>query len=400
MSARERRRLVSHLRLLAGLPSLLWSLPAQAEPFDNAGAGAFLGYAFGENGGFEWGVEGFATRHLEEHADCGDHSPRHGFGPLLRASMVRLSRLELTLAGHAGGELPNMRSYFAIDGELGASLFLQKGQAPRVAPHTGVVLESVIFHLYSRQEWLTPGLSVGGGARYLPTFGTPGFCEVGRPYRDGEGRPRRARLQHTAAFESRCPAARRWSQRAAEECASVPAFLQLANELLQLAAPPSLIVRALRAARQEREHTQAAAGLAQFFGGARLALRAPVFRARPRLPRPLALRRLAREAWLDGCLNEGLAAALAGIEAAESGEAAEVTVSQRLARDEAEHAALALDVLRWTLSQAPELAALLRDLQQARAPGLGATLLTAPQERELAELATAQARQQLRALLA
>jgi hypothetical protein len=161
-----------------GLVTLAASTPvgARAEPFQSVGGGVFLGYAIGERGGLEWGVEGFATRHLEHHAACGERLPRHGVGPLLRLSAVRLSRLELTLAGHGGGELPGTRSFFDIDGELGASLFLER-EHTRVAPHTGVTFESLIFNVYFRQEWLEPSYSVGGGARYLPTFGQLGFCE-------------------------------------------------------------------------------------------------------------------------------------------------------------------------------------------------------------------------------
>jgi hypothetical protein len=160
--------------LLVGLLPLLNTAPASAEPFQTAGGGIFIGYAIGERGGFEWGIEAFATRYFEHHEDCGDQSQRHSFGPLLRLSAVKVSRLELTLAAHAGGEVT--RSYLAVDGEVGASLFVEKDHT-RVAPHSGATLESIIFNLYFRQEWLEPSYSVGGGARFLPTFGTPGFCE-------------------------------------------------------------------------------------------------------------------------------------------------------------------------------------------------------------------------------
>lgn len=148
---------------------------ARAEPFQSGGIGAFLGYSVGERGGFEWGIEGFATRHLEHHSECNDSSARHGFGPVLRISAVKLSRLELTFAAHIAGELAKTRPVGAINGEVGASLFLEKNHT-RVAPHSGVMLESLIFNLYFRQEWLEPSYSVGGGARWLPTLGTPGFC--------------------------------------------------------------------------------------------------------------------------------------------------------------------------------------------------------------------------------
>jgi hypothetical protein len=162
--------------LLATTCALALTTPARADPFDTGGGGVFLGYAIGERGGFEWGLEGFATHYFEPHPDCGDVSARHGLGPLLRLSAVKVSRLELTLAAHGGGDLLGMRPFFDIDGEVGASLFLEK-EHTRVAPHTGVTLESIIFNLYFRQEWLEPSYSVGGGARYLPTFGSPGICQ-------------------------------------------------------------------------------------------------------------------------------------------------------------------------------------------------------------------------------
>lgn len=175
MGAEARRGLRAVFALTSMLCALLWPVVARAEPFQSGGIGAFLGYSVGERGGFEWGLEGFATRHLEHHSECNDNSARHGFGPVLRISAVKLSRLELTLAAHIAGELTSTRSLAAINGELGASLFLEKDHS-RVAPHSGVMLESLIFNLYFRQEWLEPSYSIGAGARWLPTLGTPGFC--------------------------------------------------------------------------------------------------------------------------------------------------------------------------------------------------------------------------------
>lgn len=42
------------------LLSVLFAPQARAELFQAAGGGAFIGYSFGERGGFEWGLEGFA----------------------------------------------------------------------------------------------------------------------------------------------------------------------------------------------------------------------------------------------------------------------------------------------------------------------------------------------------
>jgi hypothetical protein len=158
-------------------------------------------------------------------------------------------------------------------------------------------------------------------------------------------------LRCSPRFDRRAPRAVTWAKRAAEECASVPAFLQLALELLELDAPLELVQRALAAADEELGHTRAALLLARELGGGSVRLQPPPFRQRPPLPRPLALARVARESWVDGCLNEGMAAAIATAEAARSTHAAEASTSRRIAREEAGHAALASDVLRWALAE-------------------------------------------------
>ncbi len=78
---------------------------------------------------------------------------------------------------------------------------------------------------------------------------------------------------------------------------------------------------------------------------------APPFRQRPSLPRRFALARLAREAWLDGCLNGGHAAARAAVEAERSRVAEEALVSRRIAHEEAGHALLSAQVMRWALAE-------------------------------------------------
>ena len=68
------------------------------------------------------------------------------------------------------------RSFIAADLELGGSLALTRdGSLGSV--HSGVTLESIMFNVYARQEWLLKSYSMGGGARFIPTFGLPGICE-------------------------------------------------------------------------------------------------------------------------------------------------------------------------------------------------------------------------------
>lgn len=394
------------LALLAGVLPLLHTAPASAdEPFQTAGGGLFFGYEFGERGGFEWGLEAFATRFLDR-KPCADEV--HGVGPLLRFTAVKGSRLKLTLAAHGGGELPELEYWAALDAELGASVHFETGQKPHLAVHTGVTVESLIFHLYVQPEWVEQkgsfalATSLGGGLRLYPTFVNAFHdCIVyGRPCRSGGGQPQVARVRRQTAFDERCPEAQLWARRVADESASVPAFLQLARELAQLGAPAELVQRALRAAREELGHTCEAARLAASFGGAGVAPALPVFRARPALPRPLALRRVVSESWLDGVLNEGAAAAIAAAEAVETHVAEEARISRLIAREEAGHALLAFDVLRWALTQAPELRRLLRARAGTAAPPVGASSLGRARARELTHQSAARATRQLREIVA
>jgi hypothetical protein len=395
------------LALLAGLLPLLHTAAASAEaPFQTAGAGLFFGYEFGERGGFEWGIEGFATRYFEQ-----DSCPKdglYGVGPLLRLTAVKGNRLKLTLAAHGGGELPELEFLAALDAEVGASFHFETRQKPRLALHTGVTLESLIFHFYVQPEWveqkgsLALATSLGGGLRFYPTFRNLGHnCVVyGRPCRSGNGQPQVARVRRQTAFDERSPEARLWAGRVAEESASVPAFLQLASELAQLGAPAALVQRAMQAAREELGHTVAAARLAALFGGAIVAPALPVFRVRPALPRPLALRRLVMESWQDGVLNEGVSAAIADAEAAETRVPEEAQISRLIAREEAGHARLALDVMGWALTRAPELRRVLRARRATAAPNIGMTLLGRARARDLGQQSAARAAWQLNEIVA
>jgi hypothetical protein len=346
---RIRRRLLA----LSGLVPWLVSFPAQAAgpewgPFDVVGVGAFVGYTFGAERGVDWGLEAFATRHFREFAACGDNGERAGFGPLLRFSALDTSTWSVTGAGHVGGEVS--RSFLAADLELGGTLALSR-QGTLGSLHSGVTLESILFNVYARQEWMRQRYSVGGGVRFSPTFGLPGFCEVGRAYRDELGDARSADARASERFDVRSPDAARWASRTRDEGSSVLAFLQLALELLDEDAPLELVARAVRCAEQELSHTWAAGALAARYGGASLTPRSPTPRFRTRLPRPQQLARLAREAWSDGYLNEGLAALVAAEEARHVADPHEARLSARIAHEEAEHAALGLDVVRWAVGE-------------------------------------------------
>ena len=406
MGMGDKGRIRERIVALSALVPWLVSLPAGAEPqefgpFDVVGAGVFVGYTFGERQGVDWGVEAFSTILFSGEAERqtasfgGDHRERSGFGPLLRFSALDVSRFAFTGAGHVGSELAC--SSIAVDLELGGTLALSRdGSFSSV--HTGVTLESILFNVYARQEWSLKSYSVGGGARFMPTFGLPRSCGdrgvvEGRAFRDGGGGARNRVTRARARFDGRCPDATRWAARAQDECSSVLAFLQLALELLDEAAPLELVARAVRCAEQELSHTWAAAALASRFGGAQVVALSPAPHFRQRLPRRQQLARLLYEGWVDGCLNEGSAALVAAEEARVARDSEEARLCAKIALEEAEHAALGFDVVRWALSQGAPLPPTHR--QRAEGMTFPNSLLGPRHTRELASDYTTTARRRL-----
>lgn len=141
-----------------------------------------------------------------------------------------------------------------------------------------------------------------------------------------------------------------WAKNTSSECASIPAFLALAEDLRRASAPESLIRAALRAAREEANHTALCADLANTH------TELPITASTPPTPRHAdetvegLLERLALEAFWDGCVNEGTAATIARRAAHETTDIATRLAQQTIAKDESDHAVLSRDILAFCLS--------------------------------------------------
>jgi len=151
-----------------------------------------------------------------------------------------------------------------------------------------------------------------------------------------------------------------WLADARLEHASVAAFASFSLSLLAVGAPPELLAACQRAALDEVEHARACFALASRFIGATLE------------PGPLALSGFAIETdlealvlrtWLDGCVEETIAALAAAAQLAEARDEAVRAALSRIAADEARHAELAWSFVAWALASG--------------APGLRHTLLAA-----------------------
>jgi hypothetical protein len=149
-------------------------------------------------------------------------------------------------------------------------------------------------------------------------------------------------------FAERMRQGREWLDAALDEHASIAAFAKLHAELTRLRAPERLVVETLRAARDEERHARLCFSIASAYLGRSLgpgSLRLPASRADevPSLPR------IAREALVDGCFGEGLAAELARARSERARDPVIRAALTQIARDEARHAEHGWQTLVWCL---------------------------------------------------
>jgi hypothetical protein len=162
-----------------------------------------------------------------------------------------------------------------------------------------------------------------------------------------------------------------WLADARLEHASVAAFASFSLSLLAVGAPPELLAACQRAGLDEVEHARACFALASRFMGATLG------------PGPLSLsgfeistdlEELVLRTWLDGCVEETVAALAAAAQLAEARDEAVRAALGRIAADEARHAELAWSFVAWALASG--------------APGLRRTLLAARDRLEASGIGT------------
>ncbi|MDQ3338966.1 MAG: hypothetical protein M4D80_27700 [Myxococcota bacterium] len=167
-------------------------------------------------------------------------------------------------------------------------------------------------------------------------------CSGGRRLRDDDT----AVLPGVATLgECRDAVAVAWIEDARAEYASIWAFERMAAELRVARAPEALIHAARRAAADEARHVALCSRLA---GTPFHLLPLEEKYAAPRWAHRSTevLTTLAREAWIDGCLGEGVAAAQAA-SAALSARHFASEAQHTIAEDERRHAELAWAILEW-----------------------------------------------------
>ena len=199
-------------------------------------------------------------------------------------------------------------------------------------------------------EGITPGrpLRIAGAARLAPVCDRSDWQQHATPQLEGLSPALRREL------------ATAWTRDAQLEHASIAAFARHALELLALGAPPELVRETAAAQLDEVEHARLCFGLASAYAGRSIGpgpLDLDGLTARGLVIEPLAV---ARELFESGCLNETFAA----LEAARAAELADdphvVELLERIADDEARHAALAWKTLAWLAGRSMQVEAWLR----------------------------------------
>lgn len=326
---------------------------AQEEPIPYGQVNLFIGYTWGPEGGFTWGIEGRGGVDLRDQFAC-ETRPTFVGGGVARFSFVEL-RPQLHIGPQAGVGFGPMAAMGEIT--LGYRFGDDEHEGGFSLP-MGLELEVWAFQTFFRGDPMLAEVSTGGGGGYAPREASFSCVVAGRALHDEVGHAPLPAVTHLDAPVEREELARalraEWEARAAAEWASVPAFLQLADQLAAARAPESLTNRALLAAYDEMRHAETSARAAVHYGGAPLRLGRVSPHTRARAEGSAALVRLAVESWVDGCLGEGRAAEAARRESEASRSREAATLQAMIARDESAHAELAWDVLEWALARGGE----------------------------------------------
>ena len=190
-------------------------------------------------------------------------------------------------------------------------------------------------------------------------------CAIGRPLME-EGRAKLAktkraidnpwrgalpRVRSTHSPDKRLAAGQFYLLTALYEHASVASFQKFGMELMRFGAPPQLLDRAQMAARDEIRHAQMAFAIAADLLGAEV--QPDNLDYNPVLSK--TLREFAKATLTEGAMGETLAVLLAVEQLQHTDDPAIRAFLEQVVAEEAQHAELAWETLRWCLQQDPSI---------------------------------------------
>lgn len=185
-------------------------------------------------------------------------------------------------------------------------------------------------------------------------------CPGGRAFTDAQQQPVFAKLHRGSGWSegtfelegspvAKAEAAQQWLADARMEHASVASFGRVALELMALGAPAKLVEATHRAALDEIEHAKVCMAVARACGAEVVEPGAMEITG----PRPADFGRFAADTFIEGCVGETIAALAVRRAAGRCGNPDLSAALERIAADEAEHAALAWRSVRWALDGDP-----------------------------------------------
>jgi len=336
--------------LLAGTLGLSPFMAHSAQAAKTTGTvGVYVGYTFGgEHSGVAWGLEGTVDHFPRGDISCSGTTLSGFGGALLQVGFVDLGQPRIVIAGR-GGFYDSEFLPGAISGEAGVTI--RMGERADYGVHLGGRAQVFLANFMSSTALGLDEITVAAGAG-IPSMMAVSCYDIGRPLRTDTGLAQKPGSQlkesnNLPLASKHQQATAIWQHRASVEWASEPAFTQLARQLYVANAPTSFIERAYQAAEDELDHTVISAGMASRFSNETLELGEPDTSHRLPVQGNEAFKRLAIESWLDGCLGEGSAAAVARQEARKVKDPILRGTQAQIAKDEQAHADLGWDILEW-----------------------------------------------------
>lgn len=147
------------------------------------------------------------------------------------------------------------------------------------------------------------------------------------------------------APELRRRLAKAWLRDARMEHASIASFSELSLELIAIGAPPHLLRATHQAAVDEIEHAEMTFAVASVYSGTHWGPAA--FTEATKLGAKGDVIALALATFVDGCIEETVAATAARAAASRTADATIRSVQEKIAEDETRHAELAWSILAW-----------------------------------------------------
>jgi len=152
--------------------------------------------------------------------------------------------------------------------------------------------------------------------------------------------------------EQRAVVAEAWTTNGLGEHASVASFSRFTIELMALQAPASLLAKAQKAALEEANHAELSFEIASAFKGSPVG---PGEFPAHSMSITNDLGTLIKNVFSEGVVGESVASIVAGYKARAASEGRVKAVLEQITEEEARHAQLAIDTLRWALSVDPSL---------------------------------------------